>query len=228
MWNEDEAGPYKTMPYPGQSWQPMGQPVKQEHEDVRLGTAKLLTLFHPSTGEVRVKGVRRVTNEVLHGWMKEQLEDVLAALPAAPEQSDEERVAMWTRWQTDLPYPITGRDLPPLRLLLIMDNLVGHTSYTFVRWLLQHGVLPLYTPIGASWLNMAESVQRILVRRALEGQHPRNCQTIIDNLEGAARFWNRCPTPFEWGGRRKARRERARMRRLGGSGAVKKREWCPP
>jgi len=29
--------------------------------------------------------------------------------------------------------------------------------------------MPLYTPIGGLWLNMAESVQRIIVRRALAG-----------------------------------------------------------
>jgi hypothetical protein len=30
----------------------------------------------------------------------------------------------------------------------------------------------LYTPLGASWLNMTESMQRILKRRALEGHYP--------------------------------------------------------
>src|SRR3712207_7422467 len=40
-------------------------------------------------------------------------------------------------------------------------------------------ILPLYTPLGGSWLNMAESVQRILVRRALGGQHPRSAQEVM-------------------------------------------------
>ena len=35
-----------------------------------------------------------------------------------------------------------------------------------IEWLIQHGVMPLYTPLGGSWLNMAESIQRILKRRA--------------------------------------------------------------
>jgi hypothetical protein len=39
-------------------------------------------------------------------------------------------------------------------------------------WLFQQGIMPLYTPLGGSWLNMAESVQRIIVRLALSGQHP--------------------------------------------------------
>jgi hypothetical protein len=36
-----------------------------------------------------------------------------------------------------------------------------------VRWLFQHGVMPLYTPLSGSWLNMAEALQRIVVGRAL-------------------------------------------------------------
>ena len=43
-----------------------------------------------------------------------------------------------------------------------------------VRWLFQHGVLPLYTPLSGSWLNMAEALQRIVVGRALAGQHPQS------------------------------------------------------
>jgi hypothetical protein len=40
-------------------------------------------------------------------------------------------------------------------------------------------------------------------------------------LEGVAQGWNLDPTPFEWGGKRAARRQRSRARRhaLGGSGA---------
>lgn len=69
---------------------------------------------------------------------------------------------------------------------------------------------------------MAESIQRILKRRALEGQHPTQVSEIIDWLEATTRGWNRAPTPFEWGGQRAARRERAKERQrrnLGGSGA---------
>lgn len=79
----------------------------------------------------------------------------------------------------------------------------------------------LYTPLGASWLNMTESMQRILKRRALEGHYPEKPEQIIEWLEEAARGWNRDPTPFEWGGRRAARRKRTRQRRhsLGGDPA---------
>jgi hypothetical protein len=81
--------------------------------------------------------------------------------------------------------------------------------------------MPLYTPLGGSYWNMAESIQRILKRRALDGQQPTSPEEIITWLEAAARGWNRQPTPFVWGGKRHARRQRAWQRRhaLGGSGA---------
>src|SRR3989442_780572 len=79
--------------------------------------------------------------------------------------------------------------------------------------------MPHYTPVGGSWLIMAESVQRIIVRRALAGQHPQSAQQIIDWLEQTVAGWNKQPTPFVWNGKRRRRRERARLRRLAGSGA---------
>lgn len=72
---------------------------------------------------------------------------------------------------------------------------------------------------------MAESIQRILIRRALEGQSPETPQQIIAWLEAVARGWNNDPTPFERGGARAVRRERSYKRRhaLGGSGACARR-----
>lgn len=111
--------------------------------------------------------------------------------------------------------------LPPLRMLLVLDNLAGHKTPDFVLWLVAHGIMPLYTPLAGSWLNMAESVQRILARRALAGQCPETPEQIMCDLEAVAAHWNQAPTPFVWGGKRTARRTRARQRRhaLGGSGA---------
>jgi hypothetical protein len=86
---------------------------------------------------------------------------------------------------------------------------------------------PRFQAVGCSLLPegyMAESIQRILKRRALDGQHPKTPQQIIERFETVARVWNQHPTPFEWGGKRAARRQRARSKRprhrLGGSGAV--------
>src|SRR4051812_36826497 len=65
-----------------------------------------------------------------------------------------------------------------------------------VLWLCRHGIMPLYTPLGGSWLNMAESIQRILKRRALNGQHPESPAQIGAWFEQTARAWNQKPTPF--------------------------------
>jgi len=171
VWTEDEAGPYPTHPYPGMHWQPMAEPVRYPHEYVRAGTAKQLTLFHPASGAVRVKGVRGCTNAVLHPWLEAQLTAILATLPEpAEEVSMAENRRRWERWQEGLAMRITlPASLPPLRMLLVLDNLTGHRTPSFVLWLFAHGVMPLYTPLGGSWLNRAESIQRILKRRALVG-----------------------------------------------------------
>ena len=222
VWCEDEAGPFQTVPYPGQSWQPESEPARVAHEYVRGGTAKLMTLFHPATGRVRVTGTQSVTNAVLHSWLEAQITEALGA----PEPASAAHRPAWQRWQAGLSAPFTlPAEVPPLRALLVLDNLTGHKTPSLVGWLVAHGVMPLYTPLGGSWLNMAESVQRILIRRGLGGQHPATPAEIIAALEATARGWNAQPTPFEWGGKRALRRSRSRDRRhaLGGSGAITRR-----
>jgi transposase len=227
VWGEDEAGPFQTMPYPGESWAPQGHPVCQPHEYQRNGTAKLLTLCHPSDGQVRVKGVTSSANAILHPWLKAELSAILATLP----QLADDRIAAanrveWLVWQEGLTQPITlPAELPRLRLLLIWDNLAGHSTPELVLWLFRHGIMPLYTPLGGSWLNMTESVQRILKRRALEGHHPQDPEENISWLDATARGWNADPTRFVWHGKRATRRARSRARRhaVGGSGACTRR-----
>jgi len=182
----------------------------------------MLTFFHPATGEVQVKGVTQSTNAILHPWVKEQVNEILKRLPEKPLLNEEANRRVWKAWQEGLSRRITlSEQLPSLRMLLIWDNLQGHRTPEMVLWLFEHGVMPLYTPLGGSWLNMAESIQRILIRRGLAGQNPQTPAQIIGWLEAVARGWNGDPTPFEWGGARAARRERSRKRHhaLGGSGA---------
>jgi hypothetical protein len=217
VWCQDEAGPYQAIPQPGASWQPIGAPLRQPHEYIRGGTAKLLTLFRPATGTVRAKGVTNAPNAVLHPWLQTELTQVLAALPrVTPPEAERPAAAQWATW---LGHPPLG-PLPPLRLILIWDNLAGHTSWSIVQWLFAQGIMPLYTPLSGSWLNMAESLQRIVVGRALAGQHPHDSDEVIRWLEDAVAGWNAAPTPFVWDGQRRERRRRARQRRLGGSAAV--------
>jgi len=216
LWCQDEAGPSQAIPQPGASWQPIGQPQRQPHEYIRGGTAKLLTLFRPATGAVRAKGVLTAPNTVLHPWLQAELTQVVATLPMLTTPAAERPVlARWATWLGHEPW----EPLPPLRVLLVWDNLAGHTSWALVRWLFQQGIMPLYTPLSGSWLNMAESVQRIVVGRALAGQHPHSAEELIGWLEDAVTGWNAHPTPFIWDGKRRERRVRARQRRVGGSAA---------
>ncbi len=227
VWGQDQAGPFQTIPYFGTNWQPQGEPVRQPHEYIRNGTAKLMTLFHPASGQVRAKGVTSCANIILHPWLKQELTAILAALPTPKMGLDPAVIrSMWAEWYEGLSTPpALPDDLPPLRMLLVQDNLAGHKSHDFVQWCFSQGVALLYTPLGGSWLNMTESIQGIIERRALNGQHPSNPEQIIEWLEAAVRGWNKNPTPFVWGGKRAARRDRARKRRqdLAGSGAYIRR-----
>ena len=222
VWCTDQTGPFQAVPQPGPSWRPEGRPARRPHEYVRNGTAKALTLFHPADGRARVKVVTSCPNAVLHAWLKEELTTILASLPATTAAVPMR--GAWERWRGSRTGPPSA-ELPPLRMLLVLDNLAGHKTPEFVLWLFSMGIMPLYTPLGGSWLNMAESFQRILKRRALDGQQPGSPEEIIAWLEAVAERWNSSPTPFEWGGKRAERRRRQRDRhhRLGGSGACTRR-----
>ena len=96
VWDQDEAGPYQTKPYPGASWQPSGQPIRQAHEYIRNGTAKMLTLFHPRSGAVRIQGVTSATNAVLHPWLKAQCAAILDTLPPPTAGDAATQAALWS------------------------------------------------------------------------------------------------------------------------------------
>jgi hypothetical protein len=69
---------------------------------------------------------------------------------------------------------------------------------------------------------MADSVHRIIKRRALQVHHVYDVEILKDWFRDTIEGWNRHPTPFVWGGKRHAVRDRAytRQHRLGGSGAT--------
>ena len=130
---------------------------------------------------------------MLHPWLQGELTAILAALPPPPAPPPDPAAARaaWAVWQEGLSERFTlPADLPPLRVLLVWDNLAGHQTPDLVCWLCAHGVMPLYTPLGGSWLNMAESVQRILVRRALAGQHPQSAAEVMAWLAATVAGWN--------------------------------------
>jgi hypothetical protein len=166
----------------------------------------------------------RQPNQPLRALSDQERECLLSASwsdnePAAhvvPEEplAAEEHRRQWERWQAGRTTRMTRpSDLPHLRLRLVMDNLTGHRPPGLVRWLFAPGITPLYTPLGGSWLHMGASMQRILKRRGLDGQHPPTPDEMITWLEAAARGWNAAPTPLPWGGKRALRRQRSRERR---------------
>ena len=116
----------------------------------------MLTLFHPTSGKVRVKGVLHSTNAILHPWIKEQVTEILAGLPVPSEAEAEAEAEAdyrmdWECWQESLTVKFTLLDnLPSLRLLLIWDNLTGHWNAELLVWLMQQGVMVLFTPLSGS------------------------------------------------------------------------------
>jgi hypothetical protein len=118
----------------------MGQARCQPHEYERTGTAKLLTLFHPASGLVRAHGVTSACNAVWHPWLQTELEQGLAELPAVTMPQDARPpLAQWAAW---LGRPAHA-SVPPLRLIVVWDNLSGHLNPACVIWRYAHGVLPL-------------------------------------------------------------------------------------
>src|SRR5262249_54377862 len=152
----------------------------------------LLTLCRPATGEVRAEPVAGAPNAVLHPWLRQEATALLAALPPVPDPTAPERRPAFWWWGTG-EAPAWPAPPPPVRLLLIWDNLAGHRTPALVEWLIERGVWPLPTPLGGSWLNLAEAIQRILVRRALDGQHPTTAQEIMAWLGEQVAGWNADP-----------------------------------
>ena len=104
LWCQDEAGPYQALPQAGEDWHPEGKPTLQPHEYIRGGTAKLLTLFHPATGQLRAKGVLPAPNVVLHPWVQGELQSALDQLDKKPPTirvplpDDHPLLHTWQHW----------------------------------------------------------------------------------------------------------------------------------
>ena len=110
---------------------------------------------------------------------------MLDQLPPAPVTDTTRNHAAWEQWQQGLTKRITlPALLPLLRLLLVWDNLKGHVTPALVLWLFSHGVMPLYTPLGRSWLNMAES-------RQAHHQPPGPGRTIFRHRNRSLMHWKR-------------------------------------
>lgn len=187
----DEGGPYQAIPHAGRSWQPWGQPRLLPHVYVRGGTVQVLAALVQRrglgcpwrAGHVELQTVARRPKTVVHTFLTSRVEELLAA--GAP------------------------------RVWVVLDNLNIHHSPELQAWLAaqQGRVRFLFTPFYASWLNLVESWLRILRDRVIAGSHYLTTIALGRGLLVFTRFWNRCPTPFRWGGLRSHRRLRALARR---------------
>lgn len=67
--------------------------------------------------------------------------------PSERLQPEEQR-PLAVQWRTWLRPHESAEGLPPLRILLIWDNVAGHLTPDLVIWLFHHGVMLLYTPLS--------------------------------------------------------------------------------
>jgi predicted unusual protein kinase regulating ubiquinone biosynthesis (AarF/ABC1/UbiB family) len=78
--------------------------------------------------------------------------------------------------------------MPPLRLLLVLDNLSGHHTPSFVMWLCEHGIMPLYTPLGGSWLTRKAGM--LIPCQKGQGRDKRPISTLVGVSTGLAPDFN--------------------------------------
>lgn len=104
-------------------------------------------------------------------------------------------------------------DAPTPRILLVWDNLTGHYTVNLILWLFDRGIMLLCTRLGGSHLTTAESIQRILKRRALDGQHPRPGKRSSTGWRQQRTAGTKRRHRSSGGGKRQVRRQRARARR---------------
>ena len=217
VWCQDEAGPYQTVPYPGASWQPEGNPLRQPHEYVRAGTAKLLTLFRPATGEVRGKGVTSSRQcrpaSVAAGGTDRDPRGLARRARGGSGATAGGTMGDLARARTARPFAAAAADPglgQPRRAPELGDRALAVPAW---RDAVVHPVVGIMAEHGRSRCNGSSCGGRWRV------SIPQTPAEIIGWLEETVAGWNEAPTPFVWGGKRQARRERARQRRIGGSAA---------
>lgn len=101
---------------------------------------------------MRAEAVQQSNNAILHPWLKRERTAILKQCPPAPEV-----IPIGRRWQDWDIYPAADqldRFFPPVRMLLIWDNLAGQKSHSIVQWCPEQCILLLSTPLqvpGSTW-----------------------------------------------------------------------------
>src|SRR5439155_17805482 len=185
------------------------------HAYGRGGTAKRLTLLRPATGEVRARGVTRAPTTVLPPGLRAVLTQMRPELPRYRRRPPVAR-----RPRSSRPGGSDGRSWPTATTTTIRPCACSCSGITWPGTRRRSGctggasraACPSTRP-GAARGCPGLRRSSLSVRRAVDGQHPRNATAIITWLEETVAGGNAGPPPFVWDGKRRERRQRARQRR---------------
>jgi hypothetical protein len=81
-----------------------------------------------------------------------------------------------------------------------MDNGSSHRGQACIDRIKKQWptVVPVHTPVHASWLNQVEIYFSILQRKALTPNNFPSLEALEDRLHGFGRYYETIAQPFEW------------------------------
>jgi DDE superfamily endonuclease len=86
------------------------------------------------------------------------------------------------------------------RVFWILDNGSSHRGEKCIQRLRQRWptIIPVHTPVHASWLNQVEIYFSVVQRKALTPNHFRSLAELEDRLFRFERHYEEAAQPFEW------------------------------
>ena len=81
-----------------------------------------------------------------------------------------------------------------------MDNGSSHRGQACITRVREQWptIVPVHTPVHASWLNQVEIYFSILQRKALTSNDFPSPEALEERLQGFARYYETIAKPFEW------------------------------
>jgi hypothetical protein len=174
-WCPDEAGLYPTLPQPGASWEPDGEPARPPHASRRGGRAPRLPRFRPASGPGRAQPVARAPNAGLPPGRRAALRRSRAALPPRPAVGAAGGGGPgWEGGEGSSRAALLARRAapPPIRRVRVWGPRAGHPREAIGRGCVEPGILRRDTPLGGAGRNRAEAGERLVGWRAGTGPHP--------------------------------------------------------
>jgi hypothetical protein len=86
------------------------------------------------------------------------------------------------------------------RVFWVMDNGSSHRGQTSIRRLQKQWptIIPVHTPVHASWLNQIEIYFSVVQRKALTPNDLRSLEEVKERLLGFQKHYESIAKPFEW------------------------------